>query len=1092
MNDKIKSEYELEFTVSGAQGARQAIDDLQNSVDGLTRAGVLDEKQQTALSKSLYRQSQALNSTTSASQGLTRATRETARHAGDIDEGFDGLNNTLERSNQGFVALRYALYDVSRTAFTASAAITGVGVAAAAAFGSQERAFTEVERIAEGSVQEVQHLRKELTDMSTEIPRSFQELSEIASLGGALGIDSTALDEFTNTVAKFVTLTGVTEEAATTGFGRISQYLGIVEEDYDKLGSAILRAGNISVATEEQVLKFSSAIALPASRAGLLADEVVALGAATASFANINVEGAGSAFSRVFANIERAVTEGGESLDKFAGAAGYSSEQFKIAWGSDAGGTFNRIIQGLSQNVDGLVGNLDALGIRNERDRRVVSALALNYEGYMRIVGETSNAWREGIYMNEAYGLVLDDLVSKWQIFQNALSNAAAAVGAEVAPTIKNLLDVSTDLLVQLAEFANSPIGGAMIRMAGTVAVLAAGISALVGVIALAGASSLAFRFALQQIATSGIGAALSGLATAFRGVGTGASLGAAGVRLFNAALKTLGRITVVGALLYVVSELLFNTREALIWVGDAFIWLSDTVVTAMSNISPFLALVGVSTTHHLRSFGKSIKEWGESFPAAADDIGSASASVGDFNDLLQQLEGEQPDLTPTQDGIGGVGDAAEEAAEKVYTLVDYANDLSSVWKRAFDIRFSGSQTMDTISDSFQKIRDAAEASAKRVLDLRSSIRSLSADMGSLRSDINILEYYLKIAREYGDTKRAAALEAELAKKRAELANKSAELAEKNKELTKEQASQNKTLVGNTQGARDNRKAILDLVTQYQSHIQALAASGMSQSQLAVATARLKQDFIAQATQLGYNRNELQRYARAFDDVQVAISKIPRNITVKANTNPAIQAFNEWNAKASAAMANIQRGIQNTRNAIGSGIDIPVRTNAYDAANATRLLALAAQYSALAKRYADAVRSGNDNAAIRWLNQMNDIRRRVSSGGWQSGGYTGAGPASQVAGTVHRGEYVIPKRDVNQATGLPYADALGRLMDGAPSRTVAPAASTSSSGTTTVALTAGTIQAIAQATGKNIYLDGRMIADASANVYAQQNTVGAY
>lgn len=96
------------------------------------------------------------------------------------------------------------------------------------------------------------------------------------------------------------------------------------------------------------------------------------------------------------------------------------------------------------------------------------------------------------------------------------------------------------------------------------------------------------------------------------------------------------------------------------------------------------------------------------------------------------------------------------------------------------------------------------------------------------------------------------------------------------------------------------------------------------------------------------------------------------------------------------------------------------------------------------------------------------------------------------AGIVHRGEYVIPKKDVNQSTGLPYADALGRMMNGAPSRTVAPAASSAQSATPMVALTAGTIQAIAEATGKAIYLDGRMIADASANVYAQQNTVGAY
>lgn len=39
--------------------------------------------------------------------------------------------------------------------------------------------------------------------------------------------------------------------------------------------------------------------------------------------------------------------------------------------------------------------------------------------------------------------------------------------------------------------------------------------------------------------------------------------------------------------------------------------------------------------------------------------------------------------------------------------------------------------------------------------------------------------------------------------------------------------------------------------------------------------------------------------------------------------------------------------------------------------------------------------------------------------GWASGGYTGAGGANEVAGLVHKGEYVIPKSGVDQSTGLP-------------------------------------------------------------------------
>src|SRR5690606_29258663 len=207
----------------------------------------------------------------------------------------------------------------------------------------------------------------------------------------------------------------------------------------------------------------------------------------------------------------------------------------------------------------------------------------------------------------------------------------------------------------------------------------------------------------------------------------------------------------------------------------------------------------------------------------------SAASSFDDFEDNIP-------------DGLNDTGDAARNAAREVRTLVDYASDLRKVWDRAFDIRFSGSQTLDAITSSFISIREAADEAAKRIRDLKNDIRGLS-------SDIDIQEYFLSIAIEYGDTKRAEAIEAELAKKRAELADKTAD-------LQKEQDKASKSLVGNSKGAIENRKTIQDLVQQYQAHIGALAASGMSQDQLAQATARLREDFIRQATQLGYNRAE--------------------------------------------------------------------------------------------------------------------------------------------------------------------------------------------------------------------------------------------
>lgn len=436
---------------------------------------------------------------------------------------------------------------------------------------------------------------------------------------------------------------------------------------------------------------------------------------------------------------------------------------------------------------------------------------------------------------------------------------------------------------------------------------------------------------------------------------------------------------------------------------------------------------------------------------------------------------------------------AAEKAArESIRTFKDYASDLSAVWGRAFEIRFSGEQTLDAIKNSIQGVRDAAADSAKRVLDLRGSIRSLTADISGIKSDIGILEYYLKIAREYGDTKRATALEAELAKKRAELAAKTKDLSDKNKELKKEQESQNKTLVGNSQAARDNRKTIQDLVQQYQAHIEKLAASGMSQDQLAKATQRLKEDFIKQATQLGYNRSELSRYAKSFDDVRTAINKVPRNITVKANVNPAITAFNELQSRASKSMSGVQSRYNDLKSALSKGISVPI-----SASNQGLIATLEAQANAAQKKLNSMSGWGNDNWAFtertKAQRELNAILAQLSGlRGWQTGGYTGAGPASRVAGLAHKGEYVLRKDQVNQATGLPYASALGQLMGGLPSRSVAPSASPQTSGTPTVALSAGTIQAIAQATGKNIYLDGKLVAASTHNQNTIQNEIGAY
>lgn len=241
----------------------------------------------------------------------------------------------------------------------------------------------------------------------------------------------------------------------------------------------------------------------------------------------------------------------------------------------------------------------------------------------------------------------------------------------------------------------------------------------------------------------------------------------------------------------------------------------------------------------------------------------------------------------------------ANEAKEEIYTLIDYARDLESMWKRAFDIRFSGQQSYDKIADSWFKIADAFEDAEERVRDLRLELRSLNADVNSLQADVSQQEYFLRIALEYGDTRRAEQIQARLGELNADLAKKNEEVAKTTKELGEAQQDTSRDLEGNSKAARSNRGDILGLVQAYQDHIGKLAESGMGTADLQRVTEELRRQFVEQGVQLGYSRADLEKYARAFDDVTYAIKNVPRNITVTAtaNMNPAELAMREWLAR---------------------------------------------------------------------------------------------------------------------------------------------------------------------------------------------------
>jgi phage host-nuclease inhibitor protein Gam len=551
------------------------------------------------------------------------------------------------------------------------------------------------------------------------------------------------------------------------------------------------------------------------------------------------------------------------------------------------------------------------------------------------------------------------------------------------------------------------------------------------------------------------------------------------------------GRATIILGLLQAATSLIFDFGGSMQWlagvagqvvgfIGTSFANAANyvaglaqaigSVVPGMNALSGTLRAFALTTKVHVAAgtLTKDFTKWAGSLKTADDGLGDLGSTAGGipFGDYADQTD----DWANKTDGLGN---AAGGAAREVRTLVDYASDLQSVFSRAFDIRFSGESTLDAIRSSFISIKEASEESAR-------NIAKLKAEIQGLQSDLNIQKIFLGIALEYGDTARAEAIQANIAKLQADLADKTASLSD-------EQSKNSKTLTGNSKAALANRKQMEDLVKQYQEHITALASSGLSQDELARRTAQLREQFVQQATQLGYSRVEVEKYARAFDDIRVAIQGVPRNITVTANANPALQALSEFMARA--------------KTQIGSGLSVPISATPDYRGLSSQGRAGEIQgnmQNALANMVAAAAR-GDIVASQRWRVDLIRWATILKNGGFSGGGFTGAGGKYEPAGIVHRGEYVIPKKDVNQRTGLPYADAMGRLQRGASGPGYANGGFVRGGAGNPGIAQIGSLGPMAQQQFAQlfeqymrVYLDGQVIARSSANQYSDQTKVGAY
>lgn len=1072
MADTIDWNVLIRLAVQGAKSSKSELQGVQKAAEGLSREGKNVEKGLETATRAMNRSQSAAKSATvdynkfaEGSIALRYANYDVARTMLSVSAGFTAIGTAA--------VVAAAKYE---SAFTAVERTTGLAGESAA--GLREELMQLTREIPQ-SFQEISSLASRGAQLGIDASE-IKDFTEVVAQFVATS-DTVTLDQAVEAFGRISNLLG---DSNFNALGSAITLVGV---------NAAATEGQI-VKTTQELAPFGAAVGLASDEVIALAAAVASLGQpperARSAFLTLQkvVDGAVTgmndklgAFSQLLGMTEQETAnlwkqDPGQFIQSFVTALG-GVENLTVAF--DALGINERraiqVFQALAADSKNAAGGLSVLN---------------------RAFEDANKGYTEQTELQRQYALIVDDLASKWQILQNAIMEFAAAAGTALMPAIKGIVDALTGAIQAASRFIQTPLGQSLAQIAGVLVTTVAVLAAFRGATALATASLVGLNFAARSLGGEGIISGLKGLAAAMGLITTTGGTATASLTVLRGALTRLLAATGVGAVLLFIGSAITDLRGTALFAVDvvdffanklhtvtpqlkfligvifgvisAVNYLSGSTATASSVVGSAFGriafVIGTTVKTVLTSldilrrefmnwaegivktlapafqialsvvgnfakrvltilrpvlnigaaFGRGFQEGTSAFdkglndlidmaraganklPSLLDDMGSSA------DDLANAFNGGVPEIEDFGDGLDNLGGSADEAGKKLRTLTDYASDLSGVISRAFEIRFNPQATLDTISTAFQSIRDSSEDAAR-------SIRTLNAEIQGLNSDINIQQRFLAIAIEYKDYDRAQAIQANIAKMQADLADKSAE-------LSKAQDANSKTLVGNSTAAVTNRNTVRDLVSQYQAHINALASSGLTEEELARQTEALRQDFITQATQLGFNRQELGLYEQGFRDVSVAIANVPRNIDVAFNADPALQALAEFAAQAQEQASYIGTSMGN---ALGTSMGTAINNS-------------------LSRSLSDAVSQAANAAssALRLFPKENlrASRQNLRAPGFSGGGYTGPGRRLEPAGIVHKGEYVVPAHQVNQRTGLPFADAMGKLQRGISGR----------------------------------------------------------
>lgn len=818
-------------------------------------------------------------------EGLTLAEKEAIATQLRFDQtrkmGLKAVNDSIsseKQMSQYLITGRYALYDMSSALRTVSTNLLDFTKAAYDAQFAQEAAFSQVQRVQVGQdPAKLKALKEELIDLTKAIPKSFEEISKIAMLGSQLGIATENLAGFTDTVAKFSAITGVSVDQTATTFGKLANLLKISASEYDNLGSSIAYVGVQAAATETDILSTSRQISAVGTAAGLSSSDVIGLASAMASLGTAPEEARGvlvptfNAMSGAIRSFSESTGVGNDDLTIFASTAGMTSKEFVDAWGDKKKGgataAFKAFIAGLGKgDASKILNQLSLDGIRTSKG---LTALGDNAAEVFKQMDAAATGMVMGDYLDKAFAQTVDDIAVRLQLLGAAVTEmfAAMAGNEQILAALGGAIDGLKNIISAFSDGLKGPFTSGV---AGVILGITALIGSLLGigaVAALSVASIYAMRVALKELMTdaafanSGIIQFLAGLVK----IPITSTAAATSVRVLNIAMKSLLIGMPVLLLVTMAAEAAFGA------MGNSAESAAEKTKKYFGDLSGLRDAMMIDTSS-FENGGKAIATFTVSTAGMTDEQKKASRMASDFAQVLGEV-GNAADTAS--------GKAKESALAFGETALEYTRNqlkASDEFKKAFEsplfaeyftsiggdinkaIEIGAKYGEDAVQGYFNRIEQKAIDSGKKVKGLN-IWKTFTGDMSATRTSEleNSLNPLITALGGLKDTAAAAANEVKVfGKTDQEVAQDAADLTS---ELLKQYDAMMKVMnIGldtkdamftlgksikengdnfdsNTEAGRNNIKAMEGV-------IKSIIASGGSSEEVAAKLAGLKQALV--------------------------------------------------------------------------------------------------------------------------------------------------------------------------------------------------------------------------------------------------------